>query len=284
MTAATANLVLENGTLRWSSPCLFNDPFDVPRELSFGITVAEIVEAITRRFTSLIERPPEDTSDLEPTLRLIVETVKQGISPELKSEMIVGLKETSGTHRPTDASMEALRDLWRSWIPHFRILCLTESPDHSAMWFHYADQYMGAVLEFDCDDELDSAWLAAQPVTYPVVKPEIFEADGWAKLIMMQKELAIKTILRVATYTKSPDWSYEKEWRITSFKRRNDTGFFSDYKFHPRELSSIYLGPLMLSSARIALIEAAAKHPHVRIYEVAIGMNRTFLFKEILQK
>ncbi len=101
---------------------------------------------------------------------------------------------------------------------------------------------------------------------------------------MMQKELAIKTILRVATYTKSPDWSYEKEWRITSFKRRNDTGFFSDYKFHPRELSSIDLGPLMLSSARIALIEAAAKHPHVRIYEVAIGMNRTFLFKEILQK
>ncbi|HHT9144876.1 MAG TPA: hypothetical protein ACFYD4_04230 [Candidatus Wunengus sp. YC61] len=167
MPASTARLVLDNRTLRWSSPSLFNDPFDVPRELSFGITPAEIVEALARRFASLIEHPPEDTSDLEPKLRLIVDTVKRGIPPELRSEMIAGLKETSGTHQTGGQSMEALRDLWRSLIPHFRILCLTESPAHSAMWFHYADQYKGAVLEFNCNDELDSAWLDAQPVTYP---------------------------------------------------------------------------------------------------------------------
>ena len=218
MSASTASLGLNNRSLRWSSPSLFNDPFDVPRELSFGITSAEIVEALARRFASLIEDPPEDTSDLGHKLRLIVDTVKRGVSPELRSEMIAGLKETSETHQPTGASMEALRDLWRSWIPDFRILCLTESPAHSAMWFHYADQYKGAVLEFNCNDELDSAWLAAQPVTYPASRPEVFEADGWAKLIMMPNELAIKTIFRVATYTKSPDWSYENEWRIAKLQ------------------------------------------------------------------
>jgi len=281
MSASTARLVLDNRTLRWSSPSLFNDPFDVPRELSFGITSVEIVEGLAQRFAALIEHPPEDTSDLGPKLRLIVDTVKRGISPELRSEMIAGIKEMSETHLPTGASMEALRDLWRSWIPQFRILCLTESPAHSAMWFHYADQYKGAVLEFNCNDELDSAWLAAQPVIYPTAKPEIFEADGWAKLIMMPNELAIKTIFHVTTYTKSPDWSYENEWRITSFKRPNDTELFTDYKFDPIELSSIYLGPLISPVDKNSLIAVATRYPHIRIYEVMIGMNRTFLFNEI---
>ena len=79
--ASTARLVLENKTLRWSSPSLFNDPFDVPRELSFGITPVEINDALARRFISLIENPPEDTSELGPKLRLIVDIVKRGIPP-----------------------------------------------------------------------------------------------------------------------------------------------------------------------------------------------------------
>ncbi len=36
MSPGTAKTVLENSTLRWSSPILFNDPFDVPREMSSG--------------------------------------------------------------------------------------------------------------------------------------------------------------------------------------------------------------------------------------------------------
>jgi hypothetical protein len=259
-------------------------PSMYPGELSFGISSAEIAEALAKRVTSLIEHPPDDTSALEPRLRLIVDTVKRGISPEVRSKMIAELKKTSETNPPTGAGMEELRELWRSLIPNFRILCLTESPGHSAMWFHYADQYKGAVLEFDCNDELDSAWLAAQPVTYPATNPEIFEADGWAKLIMMPRELAIKTIFRVSEYTKSPDWSYENEWRLASYKRPDDTGLFTDYKFDPRELSSIYLGPLISPADKNSLIAVATNYPHLRVYEVTIGMSRTFLFNEIIKK
>src|SRR5579863_4707262 len=85
MPAQTARLVVENTTLRWGSPSPFNDPFDVPRELLFGITSAEIVEALGRRFASLIGHPPVDTSDLGPELRLIVDTVKHGIFQEQRS-------------------------------------------------------------------------------------------------------------------------------------------------------------------------------------------------------
>ncbi|MBN8766848.1 MAG: DUF2971 domain-containing protein [Thiobacillus sp.] len=276
MSAATATIVLKNRSLRWSSPLLFNDPFDVPRELSFGIVPEDIVQALGRRMANLIEHPPEDTSQLTPKVRLIVEAVKKGISPALKAELLAGLVESAATHNPTGQSMDAMRTMWRDLIPQFRILCLTESPTHTAMWYHYTDKYRGAVLEFRCDDALDSAWLAARPVTYPPIKPAIYTADGWAQLLTTHNALAIENLLDVATYTKAPDWSYENEWRITSFKRSSDTDHFTDYTFNRRELKGIYLGPDMPSSDRKAIISLADDFPEVGLWSISIGMNREF--------
>ena len=134
MSVSTAAIVLERCTLRWSSPLLFNDPFDVPRELSFGITPEEIVRALASRMTELITHPPEDTSNLEPKVQTIIDTVKKGISAELKAQLLSGLVDSADTLRPVGQSMEDLRVMWRDWLSQFRILCLTESPTHAAMW------------------------------------------------------------------------------------------------------------------------------------------------------
>lgn len=280
MSAATAKTVLSKGTLRWSSPVLFNDPLDVPREMSFGITPEEIVQALSCRMADLIEHPPEDTSQLQPQVRLIIEMVKNGIPQNLKVELIEGLQSVARSHRPTSESMDALRAMWRFFLPDFRILCLTESPNHAAMWYHYGDQYRGAVLEFRCDDDLDSAWLAAKPVSYPIEKPSVYTAEGWAKLLTMPNEVAIRTIIDVSTFTKAPDWSYEREWRITSFKRPNDCGPFTDYKFHPNELAAVYLGPMASASDAEMLAALVAKYPMAGVWDVSIGMDREFQFNK----
>jgi hypothetical protein len=46
MSAAMAAIVLQNRTLRWSSPVLFNAPFDVPWELFFGLSPEDIAQAL----------------------------------------------------------------------------------------------------------------------------------------------------------------------------------------------------------------------------------------------
>lgn len=280
MPSLTAKIVLGNSSLRWSSPVLFNDPFDVPREMSFGLTPEDIVRAISRRISMLIELPPDNTADLEPRLQRIVETVHRGVPPEVKEKMLASLREEEETFRPSGESLEALRSMWKNLLPDLRILCLTESPAHAAMWFHYADQYTGAVLEFSCDDHLGSAWLAAKPVEYPNHKPAVYTADGWASLLSKRKEVAIREILHVATYTKSPDWSYENEWRITSKKRPDDTGFFTDYKFHPEELIGVYIGPMASMSDRCEIHSLAQRYPRTKVYNVTTGMTREFEFND----
>lgn len=281
VSAGTAISILTNRTLRWSSPVLFNDPFDVPRELSFGVTSDDLIDALIRRIANLIENPPDDTSALDPTTALIVESVKKNNSMKLKAELIDGLTDVASSQRFTGESLDALRVMWKVWIPNFRILCFTESPDHVAMWYHYANQYSGVVLEFRCDDEHDSAWLLAKPVIYPKAKPDVYTAEGWARLLTMPQQLAINKILDVSTLIKSQDWSYEREWRIISFKRADDIGLFTDYAFHQNELSGIYLGPMISESDREALTDLAKGYPRAAVWSVAIGMNREFHFEAI---
>ncbi len=279
--ASTAEIVLNNRTLRWTSPIEFNDPFDVPRELAVNISPAEIQKALVEMFVELIESPPEHTEGLDCRVRVILEAVKQGGTDELKAQLIAGLRAELETGPPPSQGLVELQNLWRACLPQFRILCLSENHDRASMWYHYADKYQGVVLEVLCNDELDSAWLAAEKVQYPVEKPHVYSATGWAKLLSMPQAEAIQTIMHTCSYTKSPDWSYENEWRISSFKRANEAGTISDYKLAPEEFGRLYIGPHIRDTDRAKLLIAANKYPNIKVFETSIGLDREFNFIEI---
>jgi hypothetical protein len=150
------------------------------------------------------------------------------------------------------------------------------------MWYHYAEQYKGVVIELNCSDDLDSAWLAAEPIKYLKSVPEISTAKGWAKLMLMSQEQLVQKLIAICTYTKTPDWEYEKEWRVASFKRPYETGTTSDYKFHYNELKSIYFGPLIDPAVRDEIIQLTKEvAPHVLLYNTEIGIGRNFKFNQI---
>ncbi len=134
-------------------------------------------------------------------------------------------------------------------------------------------------MEFRCSDDLDSAWLAAKPVIYPEDKPLIYTADGWADINCLMPKLAIETVMHEATYTKSPDWGYEHEWRIASFKRSTDTGNYTDYKFDLQDLSAIYFGPMISSKDRLSLFTAARIYPATKIWDTHVGFSRNLTFR-----
>ena len=81
----TAILVLKGGgEIRCSSPLLFNDPFDVPGELSFGVTPESISQALSERVMNLFKSPPEDASRLNKQLETSVNAIKLGLPKSLR--------------------------------------------------------------------------------------------------------------------------------------------------------------------------------------------------------
>ncbi len=264
--------------MRWSSPVEFNDPFDIPREILFGIDAIAIRKAASECFIEIIKNPPDQTTDLNSKIQSILDALKNS-GPDIKNSIISEIESIPNKSPVDESSLKELKTIWRGFIPEFRVLCLCERHDTVSIWYHYADKYRGVVIEFDCNDDLDSPWLMAEPVKYVAAIPEVSSAIGWARVLIKSKKKAIETLLNVCTFSKTPDWSYEREWRVASFKRPHEIGTVSDYKFNKKEIKSVYLGPLIELNHKDILSKILNENfPDADVYESEIGMNRAFSF------
>jgi hypothetical protein len=264
VSAEVAKIILVNKTLRWSSPLLFDDPFDVTRVLAADIKPSEMQECIIDRLIGLIQNNTELPSELNPQSRFIVETVRKSGRNDVKEEFINAFHDLKNELVAESSGLTELRKKWEEMAPTFRILCFSARNNIASMWDRYADKYRGVVLEFSCLEELDSPWLIAEPVQY---RPSFLDKAGWGMVLTLNQETATKYVFHESCHTKTPDWSYQEEWRIVSFNRIGENGKYSDYTFNPKELSAIYLGPeISAEDRKIVLSLLRYELAHVKVY------------------
>ena len=269
MKATVAKTVLATRCLRWSSPLLFNDPFDVTQELRLNFDEHGLNAAVTDRVTWLIEHAEPATCNVKHPFfgSLIRSAMRQ--ATDARQKMARELREGLNGSTPGQAAvLQELKDLWSALVPTFRILCLSELNDVAPMWHHYADKYQGVVLEFFALEEVDSAFQGARPVVYQDA-PSIAKASAWVSSMLREGDTRWQDLFMEYLYVKTPAWSYEKEWRIPTGRRPDDSDLFGDYGFHPRELTAIYFGPKCSGEDRSDLLKLLAHGlEHVKTYEM----------------
>lgn len=88
------------------------------------------------------------------------------------------------------------------------ISCLSESDDSLLMWAHYANNHCGMCVEYELLEISKQLGFSPVPVIYSderasfrSINQDTIEADATSVLIE-------------SLTSKSPEWSYEKEWRI----------------------------------------------------------------------
>ncbi|EML7270166.1 DUF2971 domain-containing protein [Enterobacter hormaechei] len=273
MPLSTAEIVLQNASLRWSSPLIFNDPFDVPREVIPDVNEHDISRALAKKILLELKNPRPDTSQLNSGIRYLLEFYKNYFPFGLPEELIKKQTELILNPPVGEGAKDALtgfRNYWDNTLRDRRILCLSESPVITSMWNHYADSYKGIVLEFSCLDELDSAWLLAKPVKYTDEKPLTYTAEGMAELFFMDEEIVKNYINEDITYIKTLDWQYEKEWRVSTHKRPLQEGLYSDLTFNIHELKTIILGPMFDMDKLPAINELSEKYPLASVSSATI--------------
>jgi len=179
-----ARAIIRDGTVKFSSPFEFNDPFDCSPRFNSNSAIEFV-----RRRPDIIKGAAK-ISNMSPAKRI-----------QKKEQMIRRLgRKVSG------------EDFWREAVGNLGVFCLSRNPLNLLMWSHYADKHRGVVIEFNIPVLKDGGAAPASidminllvplTVTYLRERPEVDFRD--TSRINVEKEFLTKGI----------DWEYEQEERV----------------------------------------------------------------------
>lgn len=191
--------VLENGIIRYSSPIVLNDPFELkpyiadllPKKFLNSNFKSDLTKTITKLHADL----PAEIQQKLPIEALLM--LAKNDAPKLRQIFNINL------NKARDIYQNKMEDVFCRMIG---ILCLTETPDNLLMWAHYADSHQGFVIEFD----------ASHPYFDRRIRPE----DDFRHLrkVIYNNERPNMVLSELDSFapflTKGIEWSYESEWRV----------------------------------------------------------------------
>ncbi|MEQ8446683.1 MAG: DUF2971 domain-containing protein [Pelagibacterium sp.] len=268
MRREVAEIVLTNGTLRWSTPATLNDPYDVQFHLGAidltEQTIALATERLWQVYNGDIPPQPTDTpfAAMIRGLRSVTDLPKE----EFLAEFSPAIKE--GFENMLRA-LPALNAEVASLMADSKLLCLTGTPTNTAMWTHYAEQGQGVVLCLQSMPAIDSPYGMARKVNYvdevPAWLDEKLLVDMASGLTHLEPAHAMNMLIT----TKGIDWAYEREWRVSSGAGRNPDAPHEDIPFHKSELAGVIFGPLTPPEDQARLASIAERYPEAKLYTAA---------------
>ncbi len=210
MTTETGKIVIEQGTLRWSSPSIFND-ID---ECQFSpFTDSELESANNAVFKVLANCVAGhliyNFNEFSDDKQMMIELLKYGIENGIASD-----NSYFDSFKKIVPSME---DFFREYINIglincARVLCVTSDYDNNLMWAHYADEHRGCVLEFENVYKEAPDRLHQGPVKYV---DELKSSTNAIELLLYGETKSIhNTLIKDVFFSKKSAWQYEKEYRL----------------------------------------------------------------------
>lgn len=165
---------IKNNKMWYSSPCKFNDVFDCDIFFDKEKIFDNLWRLISAEKYVLYGSPKE--RELRAEINEIIES---------KVKELAVLKDRTG------------------------VSCFSELKDSLLMWAHYADNHRGFCVEYNLLNI--NKKLMFTPV--PVIYTDEIACFDFADFEILKKGGSIKLIDKIVSF-KSPEWSYEKEWRI----------------------------------------------------------------------
>lgn len=281
---------LSNGYAWFSNPVNFDDGTDSALNTDIESEIKEIEKSpekmivsfaratILKQYRLLTGHDPDDKFIEEgaklwsngkfdaSTMRNEFINVCPGINPEPFIEMLTRFNE-SATMGSIEKAFKKMFEFYMGINEKIRAnllcLCLAENNDNSVMWAKYAGERSGFCIGYEIPPSNflgQRSLMSLNPIYYGEKKPLRFfdviiegltaraddQINGWTKKTYED--------VHIASLTKDPEWSFQKEWRVTfSPDAKNNKQSFPFIK-------SIYIGEKMKPEHREELIELANKN------------------------
>jgi hypothetical protein len=167
--------IIKSGTIKFSSPTEFNDPFDCRFPINTNFSDIKLDRCIDK----LAEK-----DEL---------TLKQ------KTEIRNRMQDATYKFKLTNAIKEVSQE--------FGIACFSKQSDNLLMWAHYANDHKGIVMKFDTFKDANF-FMNSFPIDY-VTNFRLFQ-----KIVRCDFLKEKKVLGKFIAETKSNDWLYEDEVRV----------------------------------------------------------------------
>lgn len=234
--------LLQSERLYLSNPGWFNDPFD-PLPSFEKVADAMLPEMPKRDFYFLSAFDPKGWGNVSlPHFLSTIPEQKEKKWPKVRTEWLDRYRELCSTA--------------------IRVVCLSERCDNNLMWSHYADCHRGIAVGFDCTKPPfpEMAHVIGK-VRYESRRPAA-SPDGWTRIDDF--------------HVKSPDWHYEREWRIVlnpksaGIRRDDSKGEFIEVPISA--VSAIYLGWMFDPKGNEQLVsilaDSVVRNPGIKLYQM----------------
>lgn len=267
----TVLAVLRSRMVRYSSPLMFNDPFDVQSGLHFDFDLDALHAKVLDRLEELamaVEEPPVDKNDPwgKVVLRVREKYPTHGFPRDRWKQMSAPV--FAWLVREIETTQEKYQEYWwKTLLPGIRVFCVSEERDNLLMWAHYAKDHTGAVFEFLSLPDEDNPLSVAKPVVYVDQPAPFFTEAEWVDSILSIRELNRDELYKRYVYIKSKHWQYEREWRVWYPLIPAPSTLCEDLPIRPSEFSAIYIGCRAEPAFTDEVVSVTRSvFSHVRIY------------------
>jgi hypothetical protein len=207
----TTKIILQNLSLRWSSPTIFNDI----EECQFVPFTKEQHQKALENYIEILTQYAKgqelnyDYDKFSQITKLLISAFKLSIeqgsfNTENFVETMLGI---------TSNPEEEYRNYINTALTKvFRILCVTNTYDNNLMWAHYGDQNYGCIIELDNVFIEKPRGLKEGQVNYHEnLNPHSNPLD---MLLYGETEEVRDLMIRDVIFSKKTNWGYENEYRF----------------------------------------------------------------------
>jgi hypothetical protein len=244
---------LKNDTIWLAKPGSFNDPFDCALEVDKTFSA--------KRYRSW-------SKELGKMIGMSKAKIKNKLNIDFSSKKVL-----------TRQARNHINTMYAELIALFEnlgVYCMTEVPDNILMWSHYADSHRGFCLEHDRSEDNP---LGSSSLDMTEWGTEVEREMQWTKKVSYASAYPTICILDLLTatnwralhlflLTKSVDWAYEEEWRLTGYPGGRNVP-------NPGRIKSVIFGMRMVPEHREQLIRELEDRPGI-VFREARKMNGAF--------
>jgi Protein of unknown function (DUF2971) len=260
---------LESDTVWICSADKYNDPYECSTTWSTQSVMQEHVRSSINRILGDIGLENHLTSaEIDfarksgDPMRVVADRLiarDQEITRHKRDEMVNVLMKV--TH---DISLENIYRMNEFMQRGMKICSFSTRVDSTVMWGHYASSHTGFAMEYDI-----AGWHHGD------IRRNILHPVVYAQTLFDSTKYLLKSVERadfnnlfgaIAAIHKSPDWSYEKEWRFVLPMGES----FSDQNYPISKPSAVYMGSRIGDRDKHTILEIT-KRRRIPIYQMSLS-------------